>query len=453
MKWMKTLVLFLFLLALAAYVYFYEIKGGEKREKEKEVSEQVFQFEPDSVKSLEVRSVLDQFLFRREGDQWQILKPLVTEGETSTINGALTTLKNLKKEREFTIKKNELNSYGLVGTSTLVIFELTSGVRDSVRFGDDTPVGSNAFANKVDTVVFMVPAYAKKNFIKTLFDWRDKSISRVKQNEVKEFQLRNPQGTFQLVKEGNDWQLKSPIKTRADNSSVSSTLSKLEYGKANTVASENFDQPSRYRLSKPAYEIDLVIGDSRAQKRIIFSDLQNNLAYARDMSRAPVFTVDSLFIKEINKSLFQLRYKKIAEFDRDNADSVVVHQGDSLYVFTKDTNSTWFLNGNQKVKNWKINSLLNTLDNLSAKKFLQENVSAPSQYGLSRPESKIFIYRHGEQIQHLDLAAPAGKLRVAFSPDSKIVAEIEESTYNNLKVNRSEFVEPAPPVVKQPEEN
>jgi len=52
-------------------------------------------------------------------------------------------------------------------------FESNSGRRDSIRFGDDTPIGSNAFANKTDTLVFMVPNYAKRNFIKTLFDWRE----------------------------------------------------------------------------------------------------------------------------------------------------------------------------------------------------------------------------------------------------------------------------------------
>jgi len=441
MKWMKTLALFLFLVVLAIYVYFYEIKGGEKREKVKEEAGQVFNFETDSVTALEIRSIMSPFYFRKESDQWLILNPIQTDAEKSTITSALNTLKNLKKEREFNIRKNELNSYGLVGTSTLVILQLSNGKRDSIRFGDETPVGSNAFANKADSVVFMVPSSAKQNFIKTLFDWREKSVTRVKQADIKEFYLKNPQGSFHLVKEGNDWQLKTPLQTRADNTTVSSILSKMEYGKANAVASESFDNPEQYRLQKPVYQLDMLIGESKAQKSVILSDLKDNLAYAKDMTRSPVFTIDSLFIKEINKSLFQLRNKKISEFDRDGADSIVVTQGDSMFTFRKDTSATWFMDGTQKVKGWKINSLLNTLNNLSAKKFLQENVASTSQYGLSRPERKINIFRRGEKILEIFLAAPRTDLKVAFSPNSGIVAEVEESAYSNMKIVASEFRE------------
>jgi len=399
MKWIKNVLLFLILLALAAYVYFYEIKGGEERKQEKEQADQVFQFEPDSVRSLEVRSALGQFLFQRDGEEWRILIPVPTEAEKSTISSALTTLKSLKKERQFSIQRSELPSYGLVGTSTLVLFELTNGKRDSIRLGDDTPVGSNAFANNVDSLVFIIPSYSKRTFIKTLFDWREKSVTRVKQTEVKEIHLNNPQGKFDLIKEGSDWQLKAPLQTKADNSTVSSILSKLEYGRATAVVSESFDKPAEYRLTKPAFQIDVVIGESKAQKSIIFSDLKDNVAYVKDLSRPQVMTVDSLFIKEINKSLFQLRDKKIAAFDRDHADSMVVIQGDSLFTFTRDTSTVWHLAGHGNVKNWKVNSLLNTLNGLSAKKFLQENVSTTNQYGLTKPERKILIFKQVAKIQ------------------------------------------------------
>jgi hypothetical protein len=444
MKWIKNLFLFLLLLILAAYVYFFEIKRGEKQDQEKRKADLVFQFEPDSVRILEVRSALSQFLFRREAEQWHILKPVLTDAEKNTIAGALSTLTGLKKEREFGIKPGELKSYGLVGTSVLVLVELSDGKRDSVRFGDDTPVGSNAFANKTDTVVFMVPNYAKRNFVKTLFDWRDKSVTKVKQAEVNEFVLQNPQGKFHLVKQGNDWQIQTPLSTRADNGTVSSILSKMEFGRATGVASESMDTPSRYRLSKPAYQVEMVLGEAKARKSVIISDLQDNVAYVKDMSRPQVFTVDSTFVKEVNKSLFQLRFKKIAEFDRDGVDSVIVSQGDSLFTFSKDTSSTWYLNGDKKVKNWKMNSLLGTLNNMSAKKFLQENVASGGEYGLGRPERTISLYQRGEKMQEVMLFTPKKDLKVAFSPYSRLLAEIEANAYDNTKITATEFVE-APP--------
>ena len=72
MKWVKTLLLFLILVVIAAYVYFYEIKGGEERQKEKEIAEKVLNFTPDSVKAIDIRSIMNQFYFERSSDGWKI---------------------------------------------------------------------------------------------------------------------------------------------------------------------------------------------------------------------------------------------------------------------------------------------------------------------------------------------------------------------------------------------
>ena len=143
MKIMKTVVMLLIVAVLAAYVYLYEIKGGEEREKAKELSEKILNFEPDSVQTVEIRSLMGMYRFERQGGLWRIARPVKTGGDKNTIDGLLTTLSNMKKEREFSIRQKDKPQYGLVGRSTLAILVMKDGSRDSVRFGDETPVGSN----------------------------------------------------------------------------------------------------------------------------------------------------------------------------------------------------------------------------------------------------------------------------------------------------------------------
>jgi hypothetical protein len=69
-----------------------------------------------------------------------------------------------------------------------------------------------------------------------------------------------------------------------------------------------------------------------------------------------------------------------------------------------------------------------------------ENVSAPKKYGLSRPDRKIEIYHRGEKIKSVHLSTHNGK-KIAFSPGSKMVVEIEESSYNNLEVKVDDFID------------
>lgn len=441
MKLVKTLILLIILAVLAGYVYFYEIKGGEKREEVKKLEEQVFNFEKDSVKSIEIRSVLNQFYFEKREDGWQILRPVETDGEKSTIDGLVNTLSNLKKIREFSIKKDELRDYGLVGRSTLVILTFNDGVRDSVRFGDDTPVGSNVFASKVDTLVYMVASYTKNSVTKNLFDYRNKEVAKVKRSDIREFKLKNRNGNFYLVKEGEDWLLKSPIEKKADNSTVSTVLSKMEYGKAKSVVSETLENPKEFRLEKPSYQIDIYLGESKAHKKVILSSLKDNVSYAKDESRPQVFEVDSTFIKDIDKSLFELRDKNFAEYNKDLADSIVVSQGDSIIAFIKDTSDTWLYEGNKKVKEWKVNSLLNTIKNLKAKRFLLEDTASPKRFGMVKPERIITVYGEGRLLNEIRLASPSEDQKVAFCPNTKVVAEIEKTAYDNLEVKSSDFIE------------
>ena len=440
MSTIKTLILFVIFAILAAYVYIYEIKGGEERDEADKIEKKILVLEPDSVKIIEIRNVFNRFIFERMGEDWLIKDPVKTGGDKSTIDGLLTTLKNMDKVREFSIGEGEQKDYGLVGRSHLVIFELNNGRRDSLRFGDNTPVGNNVFVSRGDTIIYTVAAHAKNNVNKNLFDWRDKSIAKVKESEISEFNLINSKGSFQLVKEGSNWQLLKPKKARADNSTVTALLRKFENGKAKSVVAESLENPGQFNLKRPAYQIDLYVGEGKAHKQIILSKLINNTSNVKDDSRPQVMTVDSLFIRDIDKPFFQLRYKKIAEFEKNSVDSVIVTQGDSILYFVKDTSETWLFAGDAKVKGWKMNALLNSLNNLEAKKFLIENISSVSRYGLNRPERTIECFQKGEKSQTLKLNT-YGDIKVAFCPKSEVVAEIDKNTFSNFEVKISDFIE------------
>lgn len=440
MSIVKTFAYFVIFAILAAYVYFYEIQGGEERELEKQAAQNIISVENDSVDIVEIRSVFNRFYFERTDDSWQIKLPIETGADASAITGLLNDIKNMKRERIFSIKEGEQKDYGLVGRSYLVILQFKNGKRDSVRFGDNTPVGNNVFASKDDTLVYTVTSTIKNNVSKSLFDWRDKSLTKIKQTDVKEFSLKNSNGEFHFVKEGSKWLIKKPQETRAEDSVVNGILQKFETGKAKTIISENLDKPGEFNLARPAYKIDFYLGEAKAHKNVVLSRLKNNVSNVKDDSRPQVMTVDSLFIRDIEKTFFQMRYKNISEYDKSNIDSVIVTQGDSVLYFTRDVSQDWFLNGETKVKSWKMNSFLTTISNLKAKTFLAENVSSPTGYGLTRPKRKIEIFNRGVRIQYL-IASTHNDKKIAFSPGSRAIVEIETNAYDNLEVKVEDYID------------
>ncbi len=441
MKLMKTLVLFLIFAALGGYVYFYEIKGGEEREEQAKLEEKIFNFENDSVRAIEIRSIFDNYYFSKTEDGWDITKPVETGGDKSTIDGLVNTLQNLKKDREFSVKEDDFKNYGLVGRSHLVTLFFNDGSRDSIRFGDPTPVGNNVFTTKGDTFIYTVPQNNKNTVTKKLFDWRDKSITKIKKSEIRELQIKNRKGIYNLVKEGNNWNIEKPGKFRADDSAVNSILSKLENGKAKSVISENLDNAKKLRLNRPEIEVDLYLGESKAHKKIIFSSLLNNVSNVKDDSRPQIFTIDSLFIKDFDKSLFDFRDKKITNFVKDNIDSVAVYQGDSTVVMVKDTSNNWKFSTGEMLKSWKMNSVLNAISNLSAKKFVKENVKSSTKYGLINPERKLQFYQNHNLIIEILFGELRGDNRIVFNPKGQIIAEVANNSYKNTEVKYSDFIE------------
>jgi len=442
MKIFKTLTLLVIMIALASYVYFIEIKGGEEQEKQKELDEKIFNFESDSVAIVEIRSIFNQFRFERKNDGWIITDPIETGGDKSTVDGLINTMKNIKKVREFTIKDGTQPEYGLVGRSVLVIFQFTNGSRDSIRFGDPTPVNNNIFAGRGDSTVFVLGSYTKENTEKQLFDWRDKSIAKIELNDVREMRIKNSHGQFHFETDGTDWFLKAPRDVKAENPTVNNIIRKFQNDKVKSIVAENFENPKEFRLTKPRYIIDMYLGEGKAHKQIILSSLKDNVAYGKDDSRPYVFTVDSTVINEFDKSFFEMRDKKIVSwFNREKIDSLVIDQGDSTVTLNQDTLKTWWMNDSIKIKGWKINTLLSNMQNLQAEKFLMEDAASTRKYGMNKPDRIVRIFEKGQQIREIHFTSPSSDKNVGFCPDTKIVAEISSTSYEKFEIKVDDYKE------------
>ena len=201
------------------------------------------------------------------------------------------------------------------------------------------------------------------------------------------------------------------------------------------------DSERKYRLNRPEIEIDLYIGESKAHKNIKFSSLENNVSNVKDDSRPQVFTVDSLFLKDLNKSLFDLRNKKITSFNKDEIDSAVVYQGDTTITMLKDTSDNWTFATGENLKSWKMNSFVNNINNLSAKKFIKENAEFVSKYGLKNPPRKVQLFGNNKLIVETLFGEKRESNRIVYCPQSKIIAEVIEYSFTNSEVNPNDFIE------------
>ncbi|NOX37131.1 MAG: DUF4340 domain-containing protein [Calditrichaeota bacterium] len=409
MKFKQTLFLLVAFIFLAGYVYIVEVKQHKKKEEEKKRAEQVFHFEKDSVKILQVRNQYGTFRFEKRGESWQILEPVETEADKTPITTVLNNLKNAKMQTQFTIRPDEKKEFGFTRKAVRVQLELTDGSRDSLIFGDKTPVGANVFATRGDTVVFTVPQYIKTSLEKRLFDWRDKKVLHFKRADVQRVVIKSPKGRFEFVREkDNQWMIKN-INRPADSGQLNTVFSKLEYGRAKAFVDEEGTRLKQYGLKPHRYEVTLFLSAEKGSRTLLISRKIDGKYYAQDISRKPIFEVDSTLVREIRKDLKDFRSRDFAEFDRDKVSRIELDYDDVHLVMVKDTSDQWWLDaeGETRVKNSEVSSFLTSLNFTRIADFVVDGTFSEARYGLDRPYMTIRLFK-GEELM---LEAKIGKAR------------------------------------------
>ncbi len=429
----KTIIMVLIAAAIGAYLYFYEIKGGEKRQKEKEASEKLVHFEMDSVQTVILNSSQGKFIFEKDMDEWRMEEPVNTLADKSNVTSLINNLKNAKKERTFNIRKNELDKFGLSPAKAVrVELKTKSGKSLLVKFGDNTNIGSNAYVTIDDSLVATIPAYIKNSAKHDLFYWRDKKVIRFEKRKVKEFTLINPYGKYVFKNESGNWTLDYPLKTKAEQSKVNAILNKFDYQNIKSVVADNPKGLGKYGLNNPAYKLELLSGEEKAKIEVVFSKPKDGIVYGKSSGKNYIFTLDTLALSPMNKKLYDYRDKRILEYDDSHIDRVNLFYNDKLNKLYKDTTNAWYGNENQKVKGDKVGKILATIKNLKAAEFVEENAHYFRQYGLLNPRGKVEIFSGDKKLAELDVGIKNGNKVFVRNPLDKKVVKVNESEIEKI---------------------
>jgi hypothetical protein len=355
----------------------------------------------------------------------------------------LSSLLSAEKDNEFDINSTELPEYGLDDRAVTVSVETRKGEKESIRMGDNTPVGSFVFSNKNDSLVFTINQSVKNNFTKKLFDIRDKKILHFKRADVQQITLQNSYGKLDFNKaNATDWSLQN-INRLADNTKISGLLSKLENNRIKEFVDEEGNQLKKYGLDKPAYQLDLLLGQEQGQKRLFVSRAIDKKYYARDESRRPIFEVDSFLVKDMDQKISDFRTKDLASYTRSDVNRITIEYPDTVFSCVKDTTGNWFVEDQtrQAVQQQKINSFLSNLDFTSIVEFVKDGSYDPSIYGLDKPQLKLALFKDTDLQLEVKLGKTKDKNIYAATNQYESVYLVAESKLKELKLNLADIIE------------
>ncbi|MGH9340768.1 MAG: DUF4340 domain-containing protein [Acidobacteriota bacterium] len=342
---MKRVVLLLAaFVALGLFVYFYEIEGEKERQEAQELEESLFRVEEEGITFVQIKRPEEpDVLLEKQQDQWVLKQPIETGADQTTVDSLLSDIAAAKTERSLPESEQSLQQYGLDEPRLTL----------SVRAGDETRkllVGNEDFTgNSIyvrfedDPTVYLTSDSILTTADKELLDWRDKKVLAFDRRQVQKIEIQRPSGTLVLEKEGESWRLEEPIEEAADEATVGTLLSTLEFAQAETFVSEEAQNLEQYGLANARIAVRLREGGQDQWKVLELGEKQDENYLARNPDRSEVFTLKADVYDKLTQDLWQFRNRDLVTVSQDEVKQIAIRREGHPEIVIRREDTRWIL--------------------------------------------------------------------------------------------------------------
>ena len=218
-------------------------------------------------------------------------------------------------------------------------------------------------------------------------------VFAVEADKIEEITVTSDAQTTALRKVDGTWRMTAPMQADADQTEISSLTTNLSTLEVNRVVEENASNLAEYGLANPRITIafkgqggvsgELKLGDKTATQ----SDL-----YAMKPGEKRVFLVPAFHETTFAKKPFDLRDKRVLNFERDKVDSIDVDQN-GVVVQLARSGSDWVVKQPIQARGdySAIEALITKLATTSMTKIVEGGTSKLADYGLDKPVARITL--------------------------------------------------------------
>lgn len=433
----STGLLFLVLVGLGAYIWFVE----RKREPvDPDAKAKVFAaLQADQIEELTVTSSKGETTtLKKDGGTWRLTAPVAAEVDAVEVSAITSGLAGLEQQRIVEEQAADLAGFGLSPARIGVTFRVAGETAPRrVQFGEKTPTGGDMYATVGEgRQVLLVSAYLDTTFDRGTFDLRDKAVLKLDRQAIDGLQVVAGGSTVSFARRDDRWRMMAPVEVRADQGAVEGVLGRVTTVQMKAIVAEGEADLAKYGLDAPPIAVHLDAGSARSTLLVGAASPEGS-RYAKDASRALVFTVDGTLVDDLQKAPSEFRPRDLFEFRSFTGRRFEVTRDGATLVFEKKKGE-----GENAVEKWaqvqpardveegKIIDALSTASNLRAASFLDAIPAGATPVlvvkaasGEGGAEEAVTFYRLGEDV----FAVRAGDPGAA-----KLAAGDLESTLKNL---------------------
>ncbi len=165
----------------------------------------------------------------------------------------------------------------------------------------------------------------------------------IPEKDIQSIDLKKKGGVdVRLVREGGKWNITQPQQWKADPDAATSLLSSLSPVSADSVVEDKTSDPAKYGLNAPSLTVTVHKSNGKSD-RIIFGDdvPAGSLVYAQANSDPKVYAVASSVKTSLDKSVNDLRDKRLLTFDTNKLTRLELVSGKSDLEFGKNNQNEW----------------------------------------------------------------------------------------------------------------
>jgi hypothetical protein len=380
MKFFRTAIIFIAVLVCAGFAYWYfEVKQGKEKEKKEQKEALLFDETERTVVKICVRADTEQEIVMEremvkevmEGEadyRWVITAPVKTRGDLYAIDAIVSKIKEGKREEVVWESLEKEEEYNLDSPQHSLRFYYEG---DSTQYGIDFGIESldkrKVFAKVAGKdKIFSVPVQFRYDVIKSLFDLRDKTLAYFKAEDVVKISYLSTVGAFVLEREGEEWYL-MPDRVKASKIRVEIYAGNLTYGHFVEVEEEKGGELEKYGLDAPRMIVSFKLEDNSDYMFIVGDSVAGEGAeyyYAMRSTDRMVFQVKSELVGELAKTAFELRDRRIFDFQENEVTAVTLQKEGRFFELNREDDEWIFQDTGETVeREYKVDSILRGIKN------------------------------------------------------------------------------------------
>jgi Domain of unknown function (DUF4340) len=221
-----------------------------------------------------------------------------------------------------------------------------------------------------------------------------KVLFPLKADQLQSLTLKREKVTIQLerTRADSDWMIVAPIRVAIDKMALSrlqSTLAELKYER---LISESAKDLSEFGLDKPPLVISFRGEKEEETLSIGAQSPMGSSVYASVGKTGKVYLLSGEQKQELDKSLYDLREKKLLSLEMDKINGVMIERKQSRWHLYKKE-GRWHLEGDEefKVDQKKVEVFVRPILWADALSFEKEAAEDIKTYGLSEPAARIVL--------------------------------------------------------------